>query len=99
MIRCINERIFNDENNVKIEEKDINKKNKHSIKNKKIKRIIETLKNMEKYNENQYYIFLIYSYIKSERSEFLIEEELNNLDLAYYINIENRILWKIYSSL
>jgi len=63
----------------------------------------------EKYNkenlkkrEGNYYIFLIYSYLKKERQKYLIEEELNDLDYEYYRNIERRkwyeIFWSLYKT-
>jgi len=49
--------------------------------------------------EGNYYIFIIYSYPKKERQNYLIEEELNDLDYKYYRNIEKRKWYKIFWSL
>ena len=38
---------------------------------------------------NYYYLILIKSYQKNERKKYLIEEELNDLEYDYYINIED----------
>ena len=78
----------NSENNIKNNEKN---KNKELDLNKQ-------LNSINSYYHN-YYIYLIYSYIKNERKEFLIKEELNNLEYEYYINIENRKCYIILLSL
>ena len=56
--------------------------------------------NKEKYD--YYYLILIKSYQKNERKNYLIEEELNDLDYDYYINIEDRnwflIFWSLFKN-
>ena len=59
--------------------------------------------NMEWDDEyNYYYLILIKSYQKNERKNYLIEEELNDLDYDYYINIEDRnwflIFWSLFKN-
>ena len=60
-------------------------------------------KKIDKKKENDkyfnYYIFLIYAYLKKDRKNYLIEDELNDLDYEYYRNIEDRKWYKIYWSL
>ena len=94
--RCIRERIFNE-----VEQRKEEKKKREIINGitNKIKRNIQTLIREKKDNEDNYYIYLIYSFIKSERSNYVIGDELNGLDLAYYRNIENRKWYHIFFSL
>jgi len=76
---------------------------KYPIVNSEEKRIISGKLNYNKENlqkrEGNYYIFLIYSYPMKKRQEYLIEEELNDLDYEYYRNIEKRKWYKILWSL
>ena len=46
-----------------------------------------------------YYLYLIYIYKKKDRKNYLIDEELNNLDFNLYKNIESRSLFEIYCSI
>ena len=50
-------------------------------------------------NEYKYYYFLLIYCYKKERKNFLIEEELNNLDYMFYRNIEDRKWYEIYMSI
>ena len=60
------------------------------------KKKIDAIKENDKYYK--YYIFLIYAYLKKGRKNYLIEDELNDLDYEYYRNIEDRKWYKIYWS-
>ena len=72
-----------------------NEINKSKLKEKnKIKLDINIL---EKYHN--YYIYLIYCYMKKERKKYLIEEELINLEYEYYRHIEDRNLFAIFISI
>ena len=59
--------------------------------------IFKKLQSVNKYHN--YYIYLIYSYIKEKRKPYLIEEELNGLDYEYYRNIDDRKWYDIFLSL
>ena len=60
------------------------------------KRIYNMKEDTKFYN---YYTFLIFGYLKQNRKNYLIEEELNDLHYEYYRNIEDRKWCKIYWSL
>ena len=68
-----------------------------------IKNSLNLSKTKESFNENNkccnYYKFLIDSYSKNEIKNFLIEEELINLDYEYYRQIEDRKWYIIFISL
>ena len=50
-------------------------------------------------NYENYYDCLIYAYNKTERKKFLIEEEINDLDYEYYIDIDDRKWYILYLSI
>ena len=65
------------------------------------RQLFKKIKSINKYDEyKNYYIYLIYAYPKEKRKNFLIEEELMDLEYDHYRHIEDRkwymIFWSIF---
>ena len=68
--------------------------NKNNTENKQI-----SLTLIKRNGQITYYNAIIFSYLKIMRTNFLIDEELNDLDYEYYRHIENRKWYAIFFSL